>query len=84
MLRSTPQLSDKGSSNVSNITALNAQKDKINELGSVQFAAEMGQTLTHFYSINRSVLLMLQKRDGKVKVKAIWNKFQVCSKCVGL
>jgi len=32
---------------------LNAQKDRINELGSVRFAAETGQSLTHFYSINR-------------------------------
>jgi len=32
---------------------LNAQKDRINELGSVRFAAETGQTLTHFYSIDR-------------------------------
>ena len=34
-------------------TALNAQKDRINELGSVHFAAETGQTLTDFYSINK-------------------------------
>jgi len=32
---------------------LNAQKDRINELGSAQFAAETGQTLTDFYSIDR-------------------------------
>jgi hypothetical protein len=32
---------------------LNAQKDRINELGSAQFAAETGQALTHFYSIDR-------------------------------
>ena len=29
------------------------QKDRINELGSVHFAAETGQTLTDFYSIDR-------------------------------
>ena len=34
-------------------SALNAQKDRINELGSAQFAAETGQTLTDFYSIDR-------------------------------
>jgi hypothetical protein len=39
--------------NVSIITALNAQKDRINELGSARFATETGQTLTHFYSIDR-------------------------------
>ena len=48
-----PKLSDKELRNVSIITALNAQKDRINELGSARFAAEMGQTLTHFYSIDR-------------------------------
>ena len=35
------------------ITAFNAQKDRINELGSAHFAAEIGQTLTDFYSIDR-------------------------------
>jgi len=48
-----PKLSSKEFRNVSIITALNAQKDRINELGSVRFAAETGQTLTHFYSIDR-------------------------------
>jgi hypothetical protein len=48
-----PKLSEKEFRNVSIITALNAQKDRINELGSIQFAAETGQTLTHFYSIDR-------------------------------
>jgi hypothetical protein len=48
-----PKLSSKEFRNVSIITALNAQKDRINELGSVWFAAETGQTLTHFYSIDR-------------------------------
>jgi hypothetical protein len=48
-----PKLSTKEFRNVSIITALNAQKDRINELGSVRFAAETGQTLTDFYSIDR-------------------------------
>src|ERR1700683_478597 len=48
-----PKLSDKEFRNVSIITALNAQKDRINELGSVRFAAETGQTLTDFYFIDR-------------------------------
>jgi len=34
-------------------TTYNAQKDRINELGSAHFAAETGQTLTDFYSIDR-------------------------------
>ena len=48
-----PKLSDKEFRNVFIITALNAQKDRINELGSARFAAEMGQMLTLFYSIDR-------------------------------
>lgn len=38
--------------NVSIITNLNSQKDEINRLGSLRFAAETGQTLTHFFSID--------------------------------
>jgi hypothetical protein len=48
-----PKLSGKDFRNVSIITALNAQKDRINELGSVRFAAETGQALTHFFSIDK-------------------------------
>ena len=39
-----PKLLSKESRNVSIITALNAQKDRINELGSGQLSAETGQT----------------------------------------
>ena len=39
-----PKLSSKEFRKVSIITALNVQKDKINELGSAHFAAETGQT----------------------------------------
>ena len=38
--------------NVSIITNLNSQKDEINRLGSLRFAAETEQTLTHFFSID--------------------------------
>ena len=48
-----PKLSDKELRNVSIITALNSQKDRINELGSTRFAMETGQSLTHFYSIDK-------------------------------
>jgi PIF1-like helicase len=44
-----PKLSGQDFRNVSIITALNSQKDRINELGGVQFAAETGQTLTYFF-----------------------------------
>ena len=56
---------------VSIITALNAQKDRINELGSVRFAAETGQTLTDFYSIDRigSSPDAVEKRLGWKKSK---------------
>jgi len=38
--------------NASIITTLNAQKHKINELGSRCFVAETNQTLTHFHSVD--------------------------------
>ncbi|KAJ6449212.1 hypothetical protein C8R45DRAFT_1057317 [Mycena sanguinolenta] len=41
-----PTFTDKALHNVSVITALNSHKDKINELGSVRFAAETNQKLT--------------------------------------
>jgi hypothetical protein len=47
-----PKLADKRFRNVSIITALNSQKDRINELGSARFAADTGQTLTDFYSMD--------------------------------
>ena len=39
--------------NVSVITSLNTQKDQINESASIRFARETGQTLTHFFSIDK-------------------------------
>ena len=38
--------------NVSIITALNCQKDEINRLGSLRFAAESKQELNHFVSLD--------------------------------
>jgi hypothetical protein len=46
-------LADKSFRNVSIITAFNAPKDRINQLGSEWFAKETGQTLTHFYSVDQ-------------------------------
>ena len=43
-------VSDEPFRSVSIITALNIHKDKINRLGSLQFAAETNQELHHFYS----------------------------------
>jgi hypothetical protein len=48
-----PTLSDKKLRNVSIITAHNVQKDHINYLGTLRFAKDTGQTLTHFYSIDK-------------------------------
>ena len=48
-----PKLASKKFRNISIITGLNVQKDKINELGSERFAAETGQDLTSFYSVDR-------------------------------
>ncbi|KAF9455682.1 hypothetical protein BDZ94DRAFT_1179487 [Collybia nuda] len=39
--------------NVSVITAWNAQKDRINDLGSARFATDTGQQLYYFYSIDK-------------------------------
>lgn len=48
-----PKLSDKQFRNVSVITAHNAHKDKINEIGTKRFAVDTGQVLTEFYSVDR-------------------------------
>jgi hypothetical protein len=48
-----PKLAQKCFRNISIITATNAQKDKINQLGTVRFAAKNNQTLTEFYSVDR-------------------------------
>ena len=50
---SSPKLAQKRFRNVSIITARNAQRDRINELGTERFAAENNQTLHSFYSIDR-------------------------------
>ena len=48
-----PKLAQKAFRNVSIITAFNAQKDRINQLGCERFANKNNQTLTSFYSIDR-------------------------------
>ena len=45
-----PKLAEKRFHNVSMITAWNAQKDRVNKLGTIQFAEETGQDLRAFYS----------------------------------
>ena len=51
-----PKLADKYFRNVSIITAWNSQKDRINELGSAQFAKETSQHLIYFYSTDKWVI----------------------------
>jgi hypothetical protein len=48
-----PNLSHKDFRYVSIITALNTQKEKLNQLGAEQFALDHKQTLIHFYSIGQ-------------------------------
>ena len=50
------KLAEKVFRNVSITTAWNSQKDRINELGSAQFAKETTQCLVDFYSIDKWVV----------------------------
>jgi hypothetical protein len=65
-----PNLADKMYRNVSIITALNIHKDKLNELGSERFAADTGQTLTSFYSVDH----FGQEEDPSKERKRMRNK----------
>ena len=56
--------------NVSIITNLNSQKDEINRLGSLRFAAETGQTLTHFFSIDSIVSKEPEENQQRNQYKA--------------
>ena len=56
--------------NVSIITNLNSQKDEINRLGSLRFAAETGQTLTHFFSIDNVVTKKSEENLASKRYKA--------------
>jgi hypothetical protein len=54
---------------ISIITAFNAQKDKINELGLVKFAKEHGQELISFYSDDS---IAANAGDTAQKPKEVW------------
>ena len=63
-----PNLTDARFRNVSIITAFNAQKDKINAMGTMRFSNETGQELCDFYSIyllNGKSEARKKKRKGK-------------------
>jgi hypothetical protein len=64
-----PKLADKKYCNVSIITGLNVQKDRINQLGLEWFAAETGQTLTSFYSVDH-----FEQEDDPAKGKKHMHK----------
>ena len=48
-----PKISSKDFRNVAIICGIHTQKDIINQLGCQHFAAETGQNLTNFYSIDK-------------------------------
>ena len=56
--------------NVSIITNLNSQKDEINRLGSLRFAAETGQDLTHFFSIDSVIAKEPEENQQRKRYKA--------------
>ena len=56
--------------NVSIITNLNSQKDEINRLGSLRFAAETGQSLTHFFSTDSVASNEPEENQRKNRYKA--------------
>jgi uncharacterized protein DUF6570/helitron helicase-like protein/PIF1-like helicase len=56
--------------NISIITNLNSQKDEINRLGSLRFAAETGQTLTHFFSVDNVVTKEAEENEQRKRYKA--------------
>jgi len=51
--QNSPQLNDPTFRNVLIITARNIHKDKLNIIGSQRFAADTGQELIHFYSVDQ-------------------------------
>jgi len=53
---SKPSLSAPDSTYQWSSTALNAHRDKINELGVRKFASDIGSTLTHFYSQDKMAI----------------------------
>jgi len=60
-----PKISSKRFRNVSIITAWNAHKDKLNELGTIRFAQETGQKLVDFYSDDKLSQASVNKNKSK-------------------
>ena len=59
-----PQLTDPRFRNVPIITAWNVQKDRINDVGTVRFANDTNQTLSHFYSIDNITTVTDKRKKG--------------------
>ena len=72
-----PQLNDPKFRNVSIITARNIHKDKLNMIGSKRFAADTGQELTNFYSVDE--LNNVNKSGQSKKTKAMAKKKKIRS-----
>ena len=70
-----PQLNDPKFRNVSIITARNIHKDKLNMMGSLCFAADSGQELTHFYSVDQ--LNSVSNSNQSKKIKAMGKKKKI-------
>ena len=49
---------------------MNTQKDQINDMGSIRFAMDTGQELTHFYSVDkRAAATAKQKKEAQNQTK---------------
>jgi hypothetical protein len=66
-----PKVSSKDFRNVAVICGVHTQKDTINQLGCERFAADTGQKLIHFYSIDRWGKDRCSNRKKKMKPKYI-------------
>jgi hypothetical protein len=69
-----PKVSAKEFRNVAIICGLHTQKDRINQLGCERFAAETGQKLTNFYSIDK------WGKEADPSQKKKWGKSKAASK----
>ncbi|RDB24423.1 ATP-dependent DNA helicase PIF1 [Hypsizygus marmoreus] len=73
-------ITDKEFRHVSVITALNVDKDSINLMGSLRFAEESGQSLTHFFSDD--LVTPPEDDENRKQRKAAGNKVLVRKKMV--
>ena len=74
-----PQLTDPHFRNVPIITAWNAQKDRINDIGALRFAKDTGQNLTHFYSMDSIASSSMNKTNVSSKKLKIGPSMQKIS-----